>query len=34
MSLEIICLASALAFFVGFDLLVRRIEAHEPEGKR
>lgn len=32
--LEIICLASVLAFFVFVDWSVGRIEDHEPEGHR
>jgi len=34
MFLEIVCLASALAFFVVLDWIVRRIEDHDPEGQR
>jgi hypothetical protein len=34
MWLELICLASALAFFVFLDWIVGRIEDHEPEGQR
>lgn len=32
--LEILCLASLLAFFVLLDWIVGRIEDREPEGKR
>ena len=34
MLLEIVCLASVLAFFVFLDWIVARIEDHEPEGQR